>query len=74
MGQIIVLNVDVMPCYSLLLMIIEPNGPYYEVPLNAQVLRPQPTTTSALLCNRHSVAFGGLQLGQSTYVLSFQLI
>jgi len=51
-------------------MFVEPNGPNYEVSLTAHVLRPQPTVT-ALQSNRHFVGFGGLPLGQSTYVFCF---
>ena len=48
-------------------MVIEPNGPFYEIPMKAIIERPQ-STVSALLSNRHFVGFGGLPLGQSTYV------
>ena len=61
------LSVNVVSRCSLLFLSVEPNGPDYEVSLTAQILRPQPTV-SALLSNRHFVGFGGLPLGQSTYV------
>jgi len=55
-------------------MCVEPCGPNYEMSMTAQVLRPQPApTVNALLSNRHSLGFGGLPLGQSTYVLSRML-
>jgi len=64
---------DVMMWHSVLLMVVEPNGPDYEVSLNAHILCSQ-QTASALLCNRHSVGFGGQQLGQSTYACSLVLV
>jgi len=46
-------------------MFVEPNGPNYELPMTGTVH----PATAALLSNRHSVGFGGLPLGHSSYVL-----
>lgn len=60
-------------CCSKLLICVEPSGPNYEVPMKAQVYRPQQPHTTALLSDRHFVEFGGLPLGQSAYVTVFSV-
>jgi len=60
----------VLTCCSKLLICVEPSGPNYEVPMKAQVQRPQQPHAAALLSDRHFVEFGGLALRQSAYVIS----
>ncbi len=58
-------------CSRLLTFLVEPAGPGYEIPMEAEIRQrpvPRQQRTPWLLTNKHFLDFGGVALGQSKYI------